>query len=284
MHENTKRKIQHSDSPAPTLGHVPPFTHWKKVLKRYRFFRALCDRTIRDSHRGRGSTGKLPWLVSILIVWRRLKKFTFTEIGVFKGDTAVATITAAQKMGAGVSYLGFDLFENNKDFYKSHLDDFNRYNCHADAYWKFDSGEHTLDRVRAKLLDKLSPEHCCLVPGDSTLTVPEHLGQVFRSELIYIDGCHEYEIVKKDWENVKSVFDANPCAIVVFDDAHIPGVARLKEEILASDQFLLFYPNINQFFVVSRQTRQRDRWLFGFIEYYVALKQYLAMLLRSLRW
>jgi hypothetical protein len=284
MQENTQSKTQHPDSPASTLGHAPPFTHWKQVLKRYRFFRALCDRTLRDAQRGRGSTGQVPWLVSILIVWRRLKQFTFTEIGVFKGDNAVATITAAQKRGAKVSYLGFDLFENNKDFYKSHLEDFNRYNGHADPYWEFASGEHTLDRVRAKLLDKLSPERFCLVPGNSTLTVPEYSDQVCRSELIYIDGCHEYDIVKQDWENVKRVFDINPRAVVVFDDVHTPGVARLKGEILAADQFLLFYPNMTQFFVVSRQTPQRDRWLFGFIEYYVASKQYLAILLRTLRW
>ena len=53
-------------------------------------------------------------------------------------------------------------------------------------------------------------------------------------DLIYIDGDHRYEAVKKDWENSEKIFNK----FVLFDDYHLPGkkqkdieCARLIDEI-----------------------------------------------------
>ena len=40
-----------------------------------------------------------------------------------------------------------------------------------------------------------------------------------RFDLVYIDGDHRYDAVKKDWDNSKKIFNK----FVLFDDYHLPG-------------------------------------------------------------
>jgi hypothetical protein len=206
----------------------------------------------------------LPGLISALLVLRRPPAFKFVEIGVFKGDNAVRTIRLAQRFTTNIFYIGFDLFENQDAFYKLHPEEWARYDSPEYSYWEFQSGQHALAEVDRKIRSVLSQDNFVLIIGDSTITLPAHRERLTDATVIYIDGCHDYDIVSQDWQNVCLLLDANPAIVVVFDDMLSPGVARLKTEIARlTDQYRVFRLNYNQFFVTSKKLQWKERQLFG---------------------
>jgi Methyltransferase domain len=206
----------------------------------------------------------LPGLISALLVLRRPLAFKFVEIGVFKGDNAVRIIRLAQRFTTNIFYIGFDLFENQDEFYKLHPEERAIYNSPEYPYWEFQSGQHALAEIARKISSVLSQDNFVLIMGDSTITVPAYRERLTDASVIYIDGCHEYDIVSQDWQNVCLLLDANPDLVVIFDDMLSPGVAQLKTEIARlTDQYRVFRLNYNQFFVTSKKLRWKERQLFG---------------------
>ena len=89
-----------------------------------------------------------------------------------------------------------------------------------------------------------------LIPGDTVKTLPGYLAAFGSSpNMIFIDGCHDYEVVKSDWLNCKTLFKKNNKLIIVLDDLTYEGVHALYEELLRDARYCIQTLNYNQFFV-----------------------------------
>ena len=87
----------------------------------------------------------------------------------------------------------------------------------------FDLGDHSYISTAKEYIDTTYPNRHTLILGDSRTTIPtfikEHSTENITFELIFIDGGHEYEVVKSDLENCSKL--ANPDTLVVIDDTVI---------------------------------------------------------------
>ena len=107
------------------------------------------------------------------------------------------------------------------------------------GYWdsKVITVDPNIDEVHMKKLTEVFPSNMLnmigFMHGKSEDVLPKL--KDFEFDLIYIDGDHTYEAVKKDWELVKDSY--KKC--LLFDDYHLPGkdsgpgiqVAKLVDEI-----------------------------------------------------
>jgi len=174
----------------------------------------------------------------------------------------LSQLFTSQSLAANVFYVGFDLFENKDAFFKSHPHDLAQYDMDERPYWEFWSGQHAFDKVRNKISSVLPEGNFYLIEGDSTTTIPTHADKIRNASVIYIDGCHDYDIVAQDWANVVPIFQTNPDLIVVFDDLLYEGVLRLRTEIeRLRGQLNLFILNDNQFFVMFKKSSWSGKWL-----------------------
>ena len=122
---------------------------------------------------------------------------TALEIGVAQGEGAKLIIKAMLKRVEFVDYYGVDLFD-----------------------------EHT----PAEISDKLSwkKTNVTLLVGDSKQVLKNRT--LPPMDFISIDGGHDYETVKADWENCQKLIGPN--TTIVFDDyKRCPGVTRAVNEI-----------------------------------------------------
>lgn len=82
----------------------------------------------------------------------------------------------------------------------------------------FDIGQHDYVLTSKKYIDFSYPDRHTLILGDSTVTIPEYIknNKDVKFDVIFIDGGHNYEIVKKDMENCFHLAHEN--TIVILDD------------------------------------------------------------------
>jgi len=82
----------------------------------------------------------------------------------------------------------------------------------------FDIGDHNYVLTGKQYIDKTFPGRHTLIIGDSTMSVPKFIKDhpEIKFDLLFIDGCHEYEIAKADLENCRHL--AHKDSIVVMDD------------------------------------------------------------------
>ncbi len=177
---------------------------------------------------------------------------TVIEIGVFKGDTAVGLARVIKASGAAIRYYGLDLFEDKDAFFAAHTEDRAQYDTADYPYWEFTSGEHTYARVREKVHTVMSAQECTLIRGDSTKTLPDLAARLgLRPDLVYIDGCHDRDVVEMDWGNVGNLARVGTDLVVVFDDYLSDGVAAVVDVISSDSRWRLYWLNANQVAVVS---------------------------------
>lgn len=138
-----------------------------------------------------------------LIVDAMPHDFRFLEIGVFKGQVPSLVTLAAQSWAKRAHVTGIGRF----DEFAGITDKFPHYPAHSPAdiqalYAAFD----------------LSMKNTLLIEGDSTdEAVHDRIRHSRKFDVIYIDGCHEYEYVKRDLQFYTTRL--NEGGLLVVDDA-----------------------------------------------------------------
>lgn len=173
-----------------------------------------------------GNSGRHHSLVRTIIKTFKCPRHLYlVEIGTYSGNGAVNIIELLQKKEYEVSYFGFDLFEtiekmdlsvSNPAIHQSLLNN-------KDKTLKTVSGKNVYEKI-SKVCKKVS-----LIVGDTKETLRAHCYLLLLADVVYIDGGHDYETVKSDWENVKKFCCKD--TLVIFDDVGMPGVSRLMKEI-----------------------------------------------------
>lgn len=88
----------------------------------------------------------------------------------------------------------------------------------------FDIGQHDYVKVGKEYIDKTFPNRHTLVIGDSLKTIPSYTTDI-KFDVIFIDGCHDLEFAKGDFDNCK--YFAHKDTIVIMDDTiFTPGWNR----------------------------------------------------------
>jgi hypothetical protein len=82
----------------------------------------------------------------------------------------------------------------------------------------FDLGSHDYVYTAKEYIDSTYQNRHTLILGDSTISVPEYIinNRDKKFDLIFIDGCHAYDIAKQDVENCIKL--SHKDTIVVLDD------------------------------------------------------------------
>jgi hypothetical protein len=221
---------------------------WKRRRQR-----RLRDEEVRRNRavlRDPGTLQSLTELAEYLVCRDRKTRFSFLEIGVFKADNALRVLGAVRDYGVTVAYTGFDLFDDIDHLKEHHPGDYEQYTHGGGTYWEFESQGHTYRNVVAKLSAALKTEEYRLIAGDTTQTLPAFVSdRPEKTDLVFIDGCHDYDVVKSDWQHCETLFDANPGLAIAFDDYTYEGVRAVFEEIAASGKYRLVMMNDNQFYL-----------------------------------
>jgi hypothetical protein len=149
----------------------------------------------------------------------------FLEIGVYRGQTLSLVALLQKKLGCRENVTGISPFL-----------------AIGDSVSQYPKGlDYYSDTLQNFAHFELQPPE--LVRANSTSAMAVERIREQRWEMIYIDGNHEYEVVRQDWSNCQAAL--SPDGIIVLDDAALytgfenppfatkghPGPSRLAEEI-----------------------------------------------------
>jgi len=144
---------------------------------------------------------------------------TYLEIGVHNGTSMSYAVSTSKP----INCYGIDLFEESR-----------HPGSNAQAYWTKD-GIH-MERTRKNILsNNASNSTVVLLKGDSTAqkTYDSLLNELGNQQvdLLFIDGNHQYEYVKKDFNRYSEL--VRPGGFVILDDYEpkYPGILKFAKEI-----------------------------------------------------
>jgi hypothetical protein len=145
---------------------------------------------------------ELHWMWK-LIVDQMPKDFKFLEIGVFKGQTISLVSLIAQIQMKNCEVVGITPLTNSGDQYSNHPDiDY------------FTAIRTIFDNFRIKEWDKTK-----IIRGYSNdETVINMSSAAGPYDIVYIDGCHDYDVVCSDINNYKHQVKAG--GLLVIDDCN----------------------------------------------------------------
>jgi SAM-dependent methyltransferase len=228
-----KRKLLKEPGPA-TLDRAD----WSRSLTKptefyldyFRYFYQRLPSELRE-HRvyfqqGRGWFGEDAMHVMWLALFQEFKPGTFLEIGVYRGQILSVAALLARRLGFSSAVHGISPFSPAGDAVSTYRDD-------------VDYLKDTLANFRHFSLPQ--PE---LLRAFSTDPAAVALIDSRPWDMIYIDGNHDYEVVRRDWDVCSRA--VKPGGIIVLDDAALntayrpprllataghPGPSRLAGEI-----------------------------------------------------
>ena len=154
---------------------------------------------------------KGPLIENFYRVFDVVKPQRICEIGTHDGKSAGQMCEYLLQMGLEVDYTGYDLFEEAND--ETH-----KIGHNGKGTGRFGVASAKLKSLREKYPNQFNYR---LIQGDTTkvLDTPQ------KYDFAFIDGGHNYEIVKHDY----SMLIETP--VVIFDDYIIEGVAQAVDEI-----------------------------------------------------
>lgn len=220
-------------------GHAPEITRidWARSLGQptafyedlFRYFHSRLPHELR-AHRAYFETdsrgfGEAAFHVMWLLLFEEFRFKTFLEIGVYRGQTLSLAALLQRRLKIQGRIVGISPFSSAGDSMCGYRKD-------------VDYLEDTLDNFRHFALPL--PELVVAFSADA------HALDVIRSEqwdCVYIDGNHDYDFVRADWENCGP--HIQPGGVIVLDDAGLttnfrppafatkglPGPSRLATSI-----------------------------------------------------
>ncbi len=180
-------------------------------------------RYFRENGRGFGEN---PFHVMWFLLFREFKPSNFLEIGVFRGQTISLSALCARLLNVRCEIHGISPFSPAGDAVS-------RYRTDVDYF------EDTLANF-----DHFGLAHPHLLKAYSTDGTATELVSSRVWDMIYIDGNHDYEVAKKDWELCSNHIKGG--GVIVLDDSALttsfhppayaatrghPGPSQLAQEI-----------------------------------------------------
>lgn len=177
----------------------------------------------------------------------QLKDLTCAEIGVYKGENALSMIKSV---------------DNIKDLYLidtyAHLDKWFTDNV-GQVFPDKDMADMFMESVKEKFLPYGDKVH--FVRKDSCLAANDFPNESF--DYVYIDGGHDYEIVKKDIEAWYPKI--KPYGVLGGHDVSYLGVSKAITEFSVNNKIMTFMLNIIQFKTIPQEFNDlHDWWIFKF--------------------
>ena len=154
------------------------------------------------------------------IIEKMPQKFTFMEIGVFRGQILGAVGMLAKRMGKEAKRIGITPLDT------------------SDGHWESDYKADIEHLHKAWTI----PTDYIIIPHDSTSKEAIEASKLYQPDVLYIDGGHTYDVVKKDLANYIPLLKVG--GTLVIDDcnnaiqmewglfAGIQSVSKAVDEIL----------------------------------------------------
>ncbi len=172
----------------------------------------------------------------------QLKEITCAEIGVYKGENALSMLKAA---------------DNIKDLYL--IDTY----VHQDKWFTDNLGQvfpdkETTDMFMESVKEKFLPyrDKVHFIRKDSWLAANDFPNESF--DYIYIDGGHDYNIVKKDieaWYPKIKLY-----GVLGGHDIFYPDVSKAITEFSVNNKIMTFMMNIIQFKTIPQEFNDLHDW------------------------
>lgn len=124
------------------------------------------------------------------------KPISIVETGTWRGSNAARMIQAAQRHNSGISYTGYDLFEDATP--ETDATEFNV---------KPHPGKKTVEDYLAQTVGA----SVVLIKGNTRQTLKN-----FTADFAFIDGGHSLETIEHDYQALKH------CSVIIFDDVYVP--------------------------------------------------------------